>query len=597
MAGLLLQVGRCGGTFSLSSLAFSSSAHVKGSSPGVRVSVSEQKDVEKQRSGSRCHVVQVSASLQSMMSDMSRKAPKGLFPPEPEAYKGPKLKVAIIGAGLAGMSTAVELLEQGHEVDIYELRKFIGGKAGSFKDKNGNHIEMGLHVFFGCYNNLFRLLAKVGADNNLLLKDHTHTFINKGGDVGELDFRFLVGAPLHGMKAFIATNQLEPFDKVANAVALATSPVVRALVDPEGAMRDILDLDKVSFSVWFISHGGTRVSIKRMWDPIAYALGFIDCDKISARCMLTIFSFFATKTEASVLRMLNGSPDERLNGPIAKYIKENGGRFHLRWGCREVLYDRTSEGKTYVTGLVMTKATEKQIVKADAYVAACDVPGIHRLLPKPWREWEFFDNIYKLLGVPVVTVQLRFNGWVTEMQDLEASRQLQRAVGLDNLLYSADADFSCFADLALTSPEDYFKEGEGSLIQAVLTPGDPYMPLSNEQVVKNVHEQVLRLFPSANELEMTWSSVVKIGQSLYREAPGMDLFRPDQKTPVSNFFLSGSYTKQDYIDSMEGATLSGRQTSARINEVGPFLHDLRHKVAKTKSEASPGSATDELTFV
>lgn len=64
-----------------------------------------------------------------------------------------------------------------------------------------------------------------------------------------------------------------------------------------------------------------------MWDPIAYALGFIDCDKISARCMLTIFSFFATKTEASVLRMLNGSPDERLNGPIAKYIKENGGRY------------------------------------------------------------------------------------------------------------------------------------------------------------------------------------------------------------------------------------------------------------------------------
>jgi len=43
-------------------------------------------------------------------------APKGLFPPEPAHYRGPKLKVAIIGAGLAGMSTAVELLDQGHEV-------------------------------------------------------------------------------------------------------------------------------------------------------------------------------------------------------------------------------------------------------------------------------------------------------------------------------------------------------------------------------------------------------------------------------------------------------------------------------------------------
>lgn len=45
-------------------------------------------------------------------------APKGLFPPEPEHYRGPKLKVAIIGAGLAGMSTAVELLDQGHEVCV-----------------------------------------------------------------------------------------------------------------------------------------------------------------------------------------------------------------------------------------------------------------------------------------------------------------------------------------------------------------------------------------------------------------------------------------------------------------------------------------------
>merc|ERR1711924_392309 len=42
--------------------------------------------------------------------------------------------------------------------------------------------------------------------------------------------------------------------------------------------------------------------------------------------------------------------------------------------------------------------------------------------------------------------------------------------GIDNLLYSPDADFSCFADLALTSPWDYFKEGEGSLMQCVITP-------------------------------------------------------------------------------------------------------------------------------
>ncbi|XLT72019.1 hypothetical protein HN873_028445 [Arachis hypogaea] len=46
---------------------------------------------------------------------MNESAPKGLFSPEPEHYRGPKLKVAIIGAGLSGMSTTVKLLDQGHE--------------------------------------------------------------------------------------------------------------------------------------------------------------------------------------------------------------------------------------------------------------------------------------------------------------------------------------------------------------------------------------------------------------------------------------------------------------------------------------------------
>ncbi|MDE5103765.1 MAG: FAD-dependent oxidoreductase, partial [Trichodesmium sp. St19_bin2] len=58
--------------------------------------------------------------------------------------------------------------------------------------------------------------------------------------------------------------------------------------------------------------------------------------------------------------------------------------------------------------------------------------------------------------------------------------------------------------------------------------------------------------------------VVKLAQSLYREAPGMDPYRPNQKTPVPNFFLAGSYTQQDYIDSMEGATISGKQAAQII---------------------------------
>ncbi|MGB3693652.1 MAG: 9,9'-di-cis-zeta-carotene desaturase [Spirulinaceae cyanobacterium] len=473
------------------------------------------------------------------------------------------MRVAIVGAGLAGMATAIDLVDAGYEVEIFESRPFVGGKVGSWVDKDGNHLEMGLHVFFGCYYNLFGLMEKVGAIDNLRLKEHTHSFINQGGRVGQLDFRFLTGAPFNGLKAFFTTSQLSSVDKIANSLALGTSPIVRGLVDFEGAMKNIRALDAISFADWFRKQGGNNGSLKKMWNPIAYALGFIDTENISARCMLTIFQLFAAKTEASVLRMLEGSPYEYLHKPIIDYLEARGTKIHTRRRVREILFQ--GEGKeTQVTGLVVANGEREETITADAYVCACDLPGIQRILPQEWRKWSEFDNIYQLEAVPVATVQLRFDGWVTEMQDPQKRQQLEAAAGIDNLLYTPDADFSCFADLALTSPGDYYKQGEGSLLQLVLTPGDPFIKKNNQEIAQHVLAQVQELFPSARELNMTWYSVVKLAQSLYREAPGMDVYRPAQQTPITNFFLAGSYTQQDYIDSMEGATLSGKQAAQAI---------------------------------
>lgn len=482
------------------------------------------------------------------------------------------MRVAIVGAGLAGLAAAVELVDAGHDVEIFEARSFIGGKAGSWVDAEGNHIEMGLHVFFNNYSNLFALMEHVGTFDALLPKEHVHNFINRGGQVAQLDFRFLLGAPFHGLKAFFTTGQLTLQDKLQNAIALGTSPIVPGLINYDIAMKWIRALDPVSFADWFRSHGGSQNSLKRMWDPIALALGFIDTEQISARCMLTIFMMFAAKTEASRLNMLAGSPDEFLHQPILRYIQARGAKVQTRRSIRRILFEEQNE-QTQVTGLVVANGEAEETITADAYLAACDIPGIHRLLPAEWRKWPAFDNIYKLEAVPVVTVQMRFDGWVTELNDPTQRQQLDHAAGLDNLLYSADADFSCFADLALTSPKDYYRQGQGSLMQVVLTPGDPFVKMSNNDIVQHALKQLHDLFPSSRDLTLTWSNVVKLAQSLYRENPGMDPYRPAQKTPIANFFLAGSYTQQDYIDSMEGATISGKQAAAAILE--PTGHQVK----------------------
>jgi zeta-carotene desaturase len=72
-----------------------------------------------------------------------------------------------------------------------------------------------------------------------------------------------------------------------------------------------------------------------------------------------------------------------------------------------VLFEEGPGGKVTVTGLKVGPQGKEALITADAYVAALDVPGAQRLIPAPWRKFPLFDNIYKLVGVPVITVQLR----------------------------------------------------------------------------------------------------------------------------------------------------------------------------------------------
>jgi zeta-carotene desaturase len=304
--------------------------------------------------------------------------------------------------------------------------------------------------------------------------------------------------------------------------------------------------------------------------------------------MLTIFMLFAIRTEASILRMLEGSPQSGLHDPIIQYLEERGVKINLSTPCRDIVHQLDENGMpTRVTGIkVGAKETYKEF---DAVVAALDVPGIKKVLPESFRKYPMFDNIYNLDTVPIATVQVRFDGWVTEMQDEKAMMDVSgdksdgRAPGIDNLLYSADAEFSCFADLALTSPGEYYKPGEGSLIQAVFD--ERAFERSNEQIVKDCIQQLNNLFPSSRKLNCTWSSVVKLGQSLYREKPGQDKFRPKQATPIENFFLAGSYTYQDYLDSMEGATRSGLMVADEIISRADGPNGLAAKSRKAKETA------------
>lgn len=68
-------------------------------------------------------------------------------------------KVAVIGAGPAGLSCAYELLRLGYKVDIFELDNVVGGMSRTI-DVLGQRVDIGPHRFFSKYdliNNIWQL--------------------------------------------------------------------------------------------------------------------------------------------------------------------------------------------------------------------------------------------------------------------------------------------------------------------------------------------------------------------------------------------------------------------------------------------------------
>ena len=57
------------------------------------------------------------------------------------------MRVAIAGAGLAGLACAKYLSDAGHTPVVYEARDVLGGKVAAWQDEDGDWYETGLHIF------------------------------------------------------------------------------------------------------------------------------------------------------------------------------------------------------------------------------------------------------------------------------------------------------------------------------------------------------------------------------------------------------------------------------------------------------------------
>ena len=134
---------------------------------------------------------------------------KNLPRPDPSSPQYKK-KIAILGGGLAGLSTAKHIIDAGHTPILLEARSLLGGKVAAWKDDEGDITETGLHVFFGAYPNMMTIFHELGIEDRLQWKDHAMIFAKPGSKKREFslfDFPPLP-APINAGVAILSNTDL-----------------------------------------------------------------------------------------------------------------------------------------------------------------------------------------------------------------------------------------------------------------------------------------------------------------------------------------------------------------------------------------------------
>ena len=452
------------------------------------------------------------------------------------------MRVAIAGGGLAGLACAKYLVDAGHTPIVLESRDVLGGLVAAWKDEDGDWYETGLHAFFGAYPNMLQLLGELGISDRLQWKKHQLIF--NLPETGVLSYFNVpdIPAPFNVIVSILRNNDLLTwYQKIRFAIGLIPA-VVRG-------QQYVEDMDKYTMSEWLRLQGIDEGVNTDIFIAASKALTFINPDEVSSTILLTALNRFLQERYGSKIAFLDGSPTERLCQPIVDYVTQGGGQVRLNAPLKEIALN----GDGTVNHLVIRglNGAPDEDLTADVYVSAMSVDVMKALMPKPWAEMPFFQKLNGLEGVPVINLHLWFDRKLTDV---------------DQLLFSRSDLLSVYADMSNTCRE--YENPDRSMLELVLAPAKDWIDKSDEEIIAATMDELKKVFPNhltgEEPAKLLKSKVVKTPRSVYTAIPGRQAYRPTQVTPIANFYLSGSYTFQRYLGSMEGAVLSGKLSAQAI---------------------------------
>ncbi|MDR3747842.1 MAG: hydroxysqualene dehydroxylase HpnE [Acidobacteriota bacterium] len=428
------------------------------------------------------------------------------------------LSVAVLGGGLAGLSAGCALADAGYQVELFERRPYLGGRASSYElPGTGEVIDNCQHVLLGCCTNLIDFYYRLGVEEQIRWYDEI-TFILPGGHSSMLKPGALP-PPMHAAPSFLESTVLDLMDKLV--IARAMLALVPALPEDDGE----------SFLSWLLRHGQTQTAIDRFWSPVLISALNDELDRVSVHYAAMVFRESFLKSAEAGRMGVPAVPLSELYGTAAQYIEARGGKVQLRTAVDSIRPD--ADGVGVCVGA--------EAVRADYVILATPFSSVDKLLPDAPELKALDDELQKLETSPITGIHLWFDRQITP---------LEHAVLLERTIQWM------FHKSKILATRRGSTEG-GSYVELVVSSSKTLLEKSRAEIVELAVRELGEFFPAAREAQLVKATVVKEVHATFSPLPGSDAFRPGHASPWPRIFFAGDWTATGWPSTMEGAVRSG----------------------------------------